>query len=403
MAQDQRLGSFNPVPNDEVRFGLGWDTVAEPGLAAVGVQGWDKTGDMTGYYGANIVVVPEEKLGVVVFGASGFSATAFESAHGVKISERILLRALVDRGRLAAMPEQLATAPLPTKAVTAEEKSAYPGYYSSSTGIFRLSYGSNDAVTVESFGGNWQPEYQDFKLRTDGWYAADGDPIKALRLLTRSGRAYIALRMKRGAGHYSVTTLLGQRLDDQPAIAAPWEARIEEQWLPVNKETYVNFPVKIEDPSFRLSRIADLAGYLMGTNILRAMTPPSDDRLDGMFLFLPDGIKAVVDVGMEAWEGQQWLRLGSLLYRPRSGVSLLPAGPSTVSIGTDGFAEWRQLPAAGALSLSGTTYWFLYDAAFKELASGTTSGAPLFTGAGAKYLLIYGAQGTQITLNLTAQ
>jgi CubicO group peptidase (beta-lactamase class C family) len=406
MAQDQRLGSFNPVPNDELHFGLGWDTVAEPGLSAVAVQAWDKTGDMTGYYGTSITVVPEEKLGVMVFGASGSRATAFESAHAVKISERILLRALVERGRLAAMPRELPVTPLSTKAVTAEEKSTYPGYYSSSTGVFRLSYGANDAISVDAFDGNWRPEYRDFKLRSDGWYAADGDPIKALRLLTRSGRAYIALRMKRGAGHYSVTTLLGQRLDDQPAIAAPWEARIDEQWLPVNKETYVNFPVKIEDPTFQLSRLPELPGYLMANNILRAMTPPPDDRLDGMFLFLPDGIKAVVDVGMEPREGQQWLRLGSLLYRPRFGLPLLPAGPSTISIGTEGFAEWRQLPPAGTLSISGATYWFLYDvdgAALRELASGTGSGAPLFSGAGAKYLLLFGTIDAPINLNLVAQ
>jgi CubicO group peptidase (beta-lactamase class C family) len=407
MAQDQRLGSFNPVPDDENRFGLGWDSVAQPGLAAVGVTVWDKTGDMTGYYGTDFAVAPEEKLGVVVFGASGSFATGFKSAYAVKISERIMLRALVERGKLAAMPAPLPATPLAVKAVTMEEKSTFPGYYSSSGGIFRLRYGDDDAMTVESLGDEWQPEYRNFKLRTDGWYAADGDPVKALRILTRSGRTYIAQRLKKGAGHYSNTSLLAQRLDKQPAVTPAWKARVDERWLPVNKETYVNFPVKVENPSFQLGQLSDLedglTGYLMGSNILRAMSPASDDRLDGMFLFLPDGMRAVVDASMEPWQGQQWLRLGSYLYRPQSGVLVLHSGPSTISIGSDGFAEWRQLPSAGALSLSGTAYWFLYDEGFNELASGTAGGAALLTGAGAKFLLVYGTKGTTINLNLTAQ
>lgn len=400
MAQDQRLGSFNPVPDDEYRFGLGWDTVAQPGLAAVGVAAWDKTGDMTGYYGANIAVAPEERLGVVVFGASGSFTTPFQSAHAVRISERILLRALVERGRITDMPAMLSTTPLPVQAVPAADKAAFPGYYTSGSGVFHLSYGAGDLLSVEAFDGVWTPQYQNFKLRSDGWYAADGDPITALRLLTRSGRAYIAQRLKKGYGHYSVATMFGQRLDDKPAISAAWKARLNERWLPVNKDTYVNFPVKVEDPSFQLSTITDLTGYLMGTNILRDMPPPSDGRLDGMFLTLPDGIRALQDAGMETWEGQEWLRLGSCLYRPLSGVPLLATGPSAVSIGTDGFAEWRQLPPAGTLSLSGATYWFIYDAGFKELASGMGSGVPSFSGAGAKYLMLFGAKGATIDLNL---
>ena len=402
MAQDQRLGSFNPVPYEENRFGRGWDTVVQPGLAAAGVTAWDKTGDMSGYYGANIAVAPEEGLAVVVFGASGSFATSFTSGHAVTISERILLRALVERGRIAAMPGPLPKTPLPTKAVTAEERSAYPGFYASASGVYRLSYGADDSLFVEAFGGDWTPEYSQFKLRSDGWYAADNDPVKALRLLSRAGHTYIAKRLKRGFGHYSVTIMLAQRLGDRPAVSAAWQARLDERWLPVNKETYVNFPVKVADPSFRFQRIAGLTGYVWGNNPLRDRTPASDDRLDGMFLTLPDGVSNLTEAGIEPRDGQQWLRLGSYLYRPLSGVPPLPSGSSTVAIGSDGFAQWRRLPAAGALTLSGAARWFLYDAEFRELASGTGSGAPSFSGSGAKYLLLYGAQGTAIALNLMA-
>jgi hypothetical protein len=54
------------------------------------------------------------------------------------------------------------------------------------------------------------------------------------------------------------------------------------------------------------------------------------------------------------------------------------------------------------LSVSGSGYWFLYDADLAELASGTGSGTPSFSGTGAKYLALFGAQGVTINLNLTA-
>lgn len=402
MAQDQRLGSFNPVPNEELRYGLGWDTVAQPGLAAAGVTAWDKTGDMTAFYGTNIAVAPDERLAVVVFGASGSFATQFKSGHAVTISERILLRALVERGRLAAMPQPLPKTALPIKAVTLEEKAAFTGFYASARGIYRVRYGSDDSLTVETYSGDWTPRYRGFRLRTDGWYAADDDPVTALRLLTRAGRTYIAQREKRGYGHYAVTNMLGQRLADRAALSAAWEARLGERWLPVNKQTYVNFPAKVEDPSFQLFR-TDLTGYVVGTNIMGDMNPPSDTRLDGMFLALPDGMSSLVEAGIETWSSQQWLRLGSYLYRPQSGVAPLPPGVSTVPIGSDGFAEWRRLPPAGALSFTGAGHWFLYDERFRELASGIGSGAPPFSGTGAKYLLLFGEKGTAISLNLTVQ
>jgi CubicO group peptidase (beta-lactamase class C family) len=402
MAQDQRLGSFNPVPFEENRFGLGWDTIAQPGLAAVGATAWEKTGDLTGHYGTNIVVVPEEKLGVVVFGASGSHTTVFGSSHAVKISDRILLRALVERGRISEMPKPLPATPLPLTAVTTEEKSTYPGCYASSKGVCRLSYGADDSISVDVFSGDWTPEYRNFRLRSDGWYAADGDPVTALRLLTRSGHHYIALRQKGASDHYSVNIMLGQRLDDRPAISTDWQARLGERWLPVNQDLYIYFPIKNDEPSFRFSTITGLTGYLLGNKILRDMTPPSGDRLDGMFLTVPDGVRGLQDAAIETWYGQNWLRLGSNLYRPLTGIPILASGPTTVSIGSDGFAEWRQLPSSGRLSISGTTYWFLYGTDLKETASGTVSGTPLFSGSGAKYLLLYGTPGMAITLNLTA-
>ncbi len=395
MAQDQRLGSFNPVSFDENRFGLGWDTVAQPGLSAAGFTAWQKTGDMSGFYGANIAVLPNEKLGVVVMGASN----QFASKHAVKISERILLRALVESGRLAAMPAQLAATSLPAQTVTAEEKTTYAGFYAAGSGAYRLNFGADDTLSVYEYHSDWTPKYVNFRLRSDGWYAADDDPFTGLRLLTRGGYQYLALRLKRGMEHYTVALLFAQRFDNRAAISAAWQARLGEAWLPVNADPWYYLMMK-GNSVFGLREITGVTGYLFGNKVLRDMTPPSDNRLDGMFLTLPDSATDLLEAGIESHNSENWLRVGSYLYRPLSGLPLLSSGVSTVTIGADGFAEWRSLPSSGSLSVNQAAYWFIYDDEFNELAAGIGSGTASFSGAGSKYLLLCGSAGTGITITL---
>jgi hypothetical protein len=107
-----------------------------------------------------------------------------------------------------------------------------------------------------------------------------------------------------------------------------------------------------------------------------------------------------VDAAIESRSGEDWLRHGSFLYRPRSGLALLAAGPSTVTIGSDGFTEWRALPASGSLTITGASAWVLYDAQLAVLASGTGAGAPTFSGSDTKYLALLGAAGASIDLQL---
>ncbi len=401
MAEDQRIGQFNPVPNEELRYGLGWDTVAEPGLAAVGVSSWDKTGDMNGFYGANIIVLPEEKLGMVVFGASN----DIGSGNAITICERVLLRALVARGRLAKMPDQLPSTQLPLQAVSPTDIGTYAGYYASGSSIYHLGFGTGNTLSVDEYQGAWTPKYQNLRLRSDGWYAADGDPVTAVRLLASGGRNYFAVRRKRGYGHYSVNNLSGELLQGSSTFSATWQSRFGERWLPVNADPWL-FLVANGDPSFKFSTIAefgataDLTDYVLGNNILRDMTPVTDARLDGMFLRLPDGGTNLQDAGIETWGGQNWVRVGSTLYRPVSGLPSLGPGTTPITIGSDGFTEWRQLPASGVISISGAGYWFLYDSNCNQLAHGTGSIAHSLSGSGANYLAVFGASGTTVNLTL---
>jgi len=405
MAEDQTQGTFNPAPTDMVRYGLGWDTVAQPGLKAVGIRGWQKGGSIDGAYGlmyrSTMIVAPDANLGVVVMMASNQSS----SDRVVKVGERVLLRALVDKGTLAAMPASLTQNPLPVNSPTAEEKSTYCGFYAASSTLYRLSFAADGSLTVESYLENiWTPKYAGFKKRSDGWYAADGDSITALRLLTGSGRKYIDFRKLYGAEHYTTTYLLAQQLDARDAISAAWQNRMATRWLPVNKTLFLSSFLGLNiDHSMLLTSVNGLRGYLFtDANVVRDMDPPMDERLDGMYLQIPQvSGRDLTDAAMERREESDWLRVGSTLFCPLSRIPSVPAGSASVTISSEGFFEWRKLPASGSISINNATAWRLYDNNFNQTSSGKGNGSAALPGAGeAAYLMLFGAPGSTIHLNL---
>jgi hypothetical protein len=77
-------------------YGLGWDSVAEAGLAAVGVDGWVKGGD-TGQYHAAFTVLPQADIAVVIQ-AAGMTV---DSGTLENLAQRIALSALAEKGVIA--------------------------------------------------------------------------------------------------------------------------------------------------------------------------------------------------------------------------------------------------------------------------------------------------------------
>jgi len=402
MAENQKARTFNPVPYDENTFGLGWDSVIQPGVGALGFTGWQKTGDLSGVYGTDLLVLPGEKLAVVVFGASGLDSSIFSSKNAVQIATRVMLRALIARGKITGMPEALSATTLPTQEMTQEMRD-YAGYYASSNAVYRLTFADDGSLSLDKYDNDWTNIYSEFKLRNDGWFSPDSNPFKGLRLLTDSGRQYMAIRGKGSADYYTYTMALGQRLESKTAISESWAERVNETWLPVNLDLTLQFPQKTENPSFKIRTINGLVGYLLGNKIAMEMNPASDNRLNGMFLMVPDNLRSMEDLSIETVGGKELLRAGSYLYRAKSTVPELPVGASTLSLGKEGYGEWLHTTSAGTLSISGSTSWFAYDADVNEIASSLDSDNLTLSGTGDKYLILNGEKESTIVLNFATQ
>jgi hypothetical protein len=88
--------------------------VQQGGLAAVEVTAWHKAGDADHSHGF-LIVAPAERLAVVVMVTNVSSVGSIARI----LAERILLNALVERGRIAKVPAPLEPAPWP--AIIAED------------------------------------------------------------------------------------------------------------------------------------------------------------------------------------------------------------------------------------------------------------------------------------------
>ncbi|HET8928253.1 MAG TPA: serine hydrolase domain-containing protein, partial [Microbacterium sp.] len=92
MGRDQIVGTLEPVVVPAFQYGLGWDTVTEPGLAAMGVRGWAKGGDTVDYH-ASFMLAPDHGLAIIVTAAgqqvgSPMLGTLAQSILRSAISER---------------------------------------------------------------------------------------------------------------------------------------------------------------------------------------------------------------------------------------------------------------------------------------------------------------------------
>ena len=404
MGVDQTLLSFNPVPSNAVRYGLGWDTVTEPGLRDVGVTGWAKGGDSVDYHAA-FMVAPTAKLAVTVIGVMPLGSGQCET-----LGQFILLHALVDQGTLRRMPAPVpATAPPLTKATDAQ-LAAMEGYWALSQAVFRVAASESDPqslmLSVLTADG-WAPHGEGMRLRTDGRFHADASP-SSMRALTAGGRRYLVNRALGGYGQYLDSSLLAQKLHPGEALSAAWQSRVGHLWLAINEQPDSSTYTDDAGPLLLVGDIPDLEGYVTITTPSygnQVVDPSESDDLGAMFLQIPGfGSRDLEDAVVTRRGAEDWIQWGSTLFRPEDTAPELASGANTVTFGAEGYAEWRELASAASLQIGAGTAWRLYDADMVVLAAGTTFPATATAPTPGCYLLLFGpaASSTKVTVTPAA-
>ena len=170
MGRDQVVTTLDPAPLHSYIYGLGWDTVKQRGLAAVGQIGWMTGGDTAAYHAA-LMLAPGAKAGVIVETVGyAISSTAAED-----LAERIVLHALVDKGTLKKMPTVLGPTKLPTRTPTAAQIAAIVGVYGAGENTFRVTADARGGLTLSTLAtGGWMPAPGTLTLRSDGAFWVPG-------------------------------------------------------------------------------------------------------------------------------------------------------------------------------------------------------------------------------------
>ena len=414
MAKDQTTGSFNPVHSDSFAYGLGWDSVSQPGLAAVGFDGWAKGGDSIDYHAA-LVVSPQAQLGIVVL------TSGSDSSRAIAVAERVLLRALAENGRIAAFPSPLLAVVPPVASVPEGLLPAIAGEYAQGSVIVQLQPQPDGSllVSLRSDAG-WTPYGSPLKYRSDGWFVSDQDPLKAFKVVDADllgvPTQYILNRAPAGYGHYLDPIVFAQRVRRRPGnLSAAWQARLSATWLVVN-ENPDDLAWNGMDPRLRLATVPNLDGLI-------AVRPPADvpapaagyihayivdasasDTVAKMMLIIPQDVgRDLEDLDIVERDGAEWTRFGSYIHQPLASVPVLPRGATeVVTIGPEGYAEWRAVASDVTpvqVTITTTGAWHLYDPAFTTVANGKGSDvAWLPAGKGLAYMTLFGHPGQTITV-----
>jgi hypothetical protein len=416
MAKDQTIGSFDPIHDRSFAYGLGWDSVAQPGLKAVGFDGWAKGGDTFDYHAA-LVVSPQAQLGIMVLMDSGPG-----SPRAISVAEQVLLRALSENGRIAAFPSPLPSvvphvAPVPDGLLA-----GIAGEYAQETLIIQVQPQPDGSllISLRSDAG-WTPYGSPLKYRSDGWFASDQDPLKAWKVVDADLRGvptqYIVNRAPAGYGHYLDYTVFAQRVRRRrDNFSASWRARLSSTWLVVN-ENPDELAWNGMDPRLRLATVPKLEGLI-------AVRPPGDvsaqaaagcidahildasgsDTVGTMMLVIPQlNGRDLDDLNIVQRDGAEWTRFRSYIHRPLASVPVLPKGATAVvTIGPEGYAEWRAVASEVTpvqVTITTTGAWHLYDPAFKTVANGKGNAVgSLPAGNGLSYLTLFGDPGQTMTV-----
>jgi hypothetical protein len=267
----------------------------------------------------------------------------------------------------------------------------------------------------------WIASGAPLKYRDDGWFASDQDPLRAFKVvdadLLGDPTQYLLNRAPAGCGHYLEFGVFAQRVRRRPVdLSAAWRDRLSSTWLVVNAN-----PDELAwnrmDPRLRLAAVPNLEGLI-------AVHPPSDtpappagsidtrlhlvdasasDTVATMMLIIPQfNGRDLDDLDIVERDGAEWTRFGSYMHQPLASVPVLPSGATDVTIGPEGYAEWRAVASdltPVQVSLTTTGAWHLYDSAFASVANGKGSDVvSLPAGNGPAYVTLFGEAGQTMTV-----
>ncbi|HEU0231413.1 MAG TPA: serine hydrolase domain-containing protein [Burkholderiaceae bacterium] len=326
MATDQTTKLLiNPSP--EWRWGLGWDSVHQLGLAAAGVNAWQKGGN-SAFFETQFMVLPDAQMALMVTGNNGFGAE--------KLAEGILIKALLEQGALAAAPARVSDMAPPVAPAPNVLDAA--GIYGNSSVPRQVIVAADGGFTLNKWNGTtWVPDGSaPYQYRSDGWWWSTGQGPLSFRFevvanTDEEGKPfsyrYLMMRYVTGAGYNHITLPMGQQLSGPqlpalPALDPVWQARMGIIWNLTNQSPD-SLPSQFSGPlQATLSEPPWLQGYILlhnndydlGAPQYQLLVPLANDR-GGMAVKVPviQG-RDLQEISFSSVNGVPTMTIGSWIY-----------------------------------------------------------------------------------------
>ena len=297
---------INPVATSW-RWGLGWDCVAQPGLAAAGLLGWKKGGD-TAFFHSDFIVLPHARMAAMMTNDSQFSG------NRLALLEGMLLRAAKERGLISALPPAMAPV-VPPVEVPAPGVSAVTGIYAKEGPPIRVQAESDGTLSLSFWNAKgWATSEQGLRLRTDGWWWADGVTNRSYSFRTVAGHLYLTGRVLAGSRLYWDEGPMAQWLPEARApLSAAWRSRLNSRWKGENDDPD-SYEGKLEPRTGVIGELAERPGYVMWDNaqLLRVI---NDDEA-GVTVEIPAlAGRDLVELRMVKEGIEEKLHVGALQFR----------------------------------------------------------------------------------------
>ena len=311
MGKDQRAGTriIADPASSLWRWGLGWDTVRQPGLDAAGLRAWNKSGAFQ-FFGTQFLVLPEARLAMMITG-SGLDYEPLELAEG------LLLRMAVERGVIRSMPPAIASA-VPSPVSPAPDRTALLGIYANSSGPLQVLAAADGSLTLRRWSlDGWTVVQANLRARSDGRWWADGQAGICYRFQTLAGHRYLNQRTLSVNRLYWDEEPIGEWLSPlSTPLPQAWQARLGSRWLRVNDlNDAITQPAQRKVPwVFEIDQLAELPGYVLANTaqLVRVI----DDNQAGMAIQIPSAAgRDLFELNMVMVNGKEELHTGVLVFQ----------------------------------------------------------------------------------------
>jgi CubicO group peptidase (beta-lactamase class C family) len=353
---------------------FGWDYAMRIGGPADDMLVFAKGGN-TPFYASDLQILPEQGL-VVALITSG-------QASGDKLTQPILAGLLQDRNIAVAggmtPPPQADAIPLALD--------RYAGYYAMEAGALTIAIDrSRRNLTLAGLGSAAPPLVLTYH---DGYFYGPNADTRYY-FLTAQG---VDLMVANTRGLIAYDTVTYQKIE--PSRAPPTLAMSlpDEPWLIRNAPAWVEMSESAK-PMLTSRSYKALPGYVNLDGLRRI------ERAD-LARVAATALRDQSDLALVPVDGRLWMRTANLLRSPARDVPPLPSGSTAMTIGSDGYNEWRAVAQGAVLRLgpSGTHTRAVVAAADTVLYDSLVDGNEVYAPAGS-YLFFAGVPGD--TLHVTA-